>query len=518
MKKWMRYFNVRNVVVGILMLGALAYGLYSFFGPQKQTDELITVSSGVFIQSVSVSGKVEAARDVDLGFAQNGRVARVNVAVGEKASAGSVLAEIENGDVMALVSQREASLLVAEAELASLKAGTRSEEVAVAEADVRAKQVALEQAALSLIDEVQDAYTTADNAVKAKVDQFFTSPSSQTPQLSFSVSNSDTKSAVESGRRNISTLLTGWGASVNAATISNTASALSEAKANLSTVSAFLVQANAAVSQGLTGGSVTQATLNAYGVDVSTARTNVNTAIAALTAAETAYANANAALATSEKSLALKKAGATPQDIAAQEARVKSARAAVSDAEAQLRKTRIIAPFTGTVTAVTVKTGEVTQSNTPVISIITASDVLVESYIPEINVALVSPQDPADITLDAYGTEVVFPGFVESIDPAETVRDGASTYRMLLRFKDTDSRIRPGMTANIVITADKREGVISIPQKIVSAKDGKKFVTVKAGESYEEREVVLGAVSSLGTVEITGGLSSGEQIVVPKSE
>ncbi|MBX9765310.1 efflux RND transporter periplasmic adaptor subunit [Patescibacteria group bacterium] len=518
MKRLLRFFSIQNAGIALVVAAVFGGLVYVYVQNSKTPEQLLTVTSGTFIQSVSVSGKVEALRDVDLGFTQGGRVARVSGAVGEKVSAGSVLAEVENGDVLALVSQREAALLVAEAELASLKVGTRSEEIAVAEADVRAKQIALEQAALSVREELQDAYTTADNSIKTKVDQFFTTPSGATPQLSFSVSNSNIKTLVESERKTIGNLLSEWGVNVESTSTSTIASLIVVAKQNLAAVSSFLSDANTAVSQGITGGSITQAVLNGYGVDVGTARTNVNTALSALTTAETAWVNAEAALGTAERSLALKKAGASVEDIAAQEARVKSARAAVLDAEAQLRKTRIVAPFSGTITAVNVKTGEVAQSNTPVISMITASELLVESYIPEINVALVSPQDTADITLDAYGTEVVFPGFVESIDPAETVRDGASTYRMLLKFADADSRIRPGMTANIVITADRREGVISVPQKLVVSRGGKRFVTVKKNEMYEEREVVLGAVSSLGTVEIVSGLKDSEQVVVKKSE
>lgn len=518
MKKWQRFLNGQNAVIGFIVLGVLIYVGYTYINASKKTDEVITISQGAFLQTVSVSGKIEAANEVDLGFAQGGRVARVTTTVGATATHGMVLAETENGDILALISQREASLQVAEAELAALRVGTRSEEIAVSEADVRAKKVSLEQAALSLKDEIQNGYTTADNSIQTKVDQFFTNPTGVTPQLSFTVSNSSTKNSVESVRRDVGALITEWQSEVSYITDDALPSATTQAKLKLNSVSAFLALANTAVNQGLTGGSVTQSVLNGYGTDVSTARTNVNVAIAALTGAETVWVNAAAALATAEKTLALKKAGATQQDIEAQEARVKSARASISDAEAQLKKTRITAPFPGTVTEVNVKVGEVAQSNTPVISMITASDVLVESFIPEVNIALVHENDPASVTLDAYGEDVVFQGFVAAIDPAETVRDGASTYRTLIRFSAPDERMRPGMTANIVIVADKREGVISLPQKLIRNDAGKKYVTVKKGDTYEEREVTVGAISSLGLAEILSGLSVGEQVVLEKAE
>jgi len=70
------------------------------------------------------------------------------------------------------------------------------------------------------------------------------------------------------------------------------------------------------------------------------------------------------------------------------------------------------------------------------------------------------------------------------------------------------------MTANVRIMTDEREGIISIPQGLVLERDGKKFVVVKAGEGVEEREITVGAVSSLGNIEIVNGLSEGDQVVL----
>lgn len=514
MKKALSLVVTRYGLIALFLIAVVAYAGYQYFGTGNTDEELLTVAPSTFVQTVSVSGKVEAVQDVDLGFAQGGRVARVSAQVGSFVNQRAVLAETENGDVVSLVAQKEAALQVVEAELSALTAGTRSEEIGISEADVAAKKIAYQQAALSALEEAQDAYTATDNAINTNIDQLFTSSTGATPQLAFSVSNSNTENAVEAGRAAVGLLLTTWKPHAFSITENVLAERIAEAKLNLATVSSFLALTNTAVNEGFATGSVTQAVLSGYGTDVSVARTNINTAISALTAAETAWVNAGAALATAEKTLALKKAGATRQDIAAQEARVKSARAAVLDAEAQLRKTRIVAPFPGTVTEIAVKVGEVAQSNTPVISLMTTSDVIVETYIPELNVSLVAVGDPAEITLDAYGVEVQFSGIVESIDPAETVRDGASTYRTRLRFELPDARIRPGMTANISIVADKREGVLSIPQKVVSTRDGVKYVTVKQDDTYEARVVTTGAISSLGTIEILSGLSSGDTVVL----
>jgi RND family efflux transporter MFP subunit len=509
------YVKEQQLLIALIVIAAVAYGGYTYWKAQDTGEELLTVAQGTFLQEVTVSGKVEAAKDVNLGFAVAGRVSRVSARVGDKVAAGTVLAELENGDTLALVAQREASLKAAEADLASLKSGTRPEEVAVAEADVRAKEAAVRQATQAIVDEIQDAYTAADNAIRVQVDQFVTGGAGTGPQLSFTVSSSQIESAVESGRSNMESRLNTWALDIAGLSAqSDVTSALRRAKEHLSAVSAYLLVVNSAISGGATNSTVTQATLDSYATDIGTARSSVNASSGALTTAETALINAESALVSAERALTLKRAGATVDAVRAEEARVAGARAAVDDARAQLTKMRITAPFSGTVTIVDAKVGQTTGANAGVITMISESDVRVETYIPELNVALLALGDAARVTLDAYGEEVLFPATIAAIDPAETVRDGVSTYRTLLTFILPDPRIRAGMTANVRIVTDTRDGVISIPQKLVTDTPAGKTVQVAVNGQYETRVVTVGAVSSLGSIEIVDGLKEGDLVVV----
>ena len=136
----------------------------------------------------------------------------------------------------------------------------------------------------------------------------------------------------------------------------------------------------------------------------------------------------------------------------------------------------------------------------------------IESYVPEINIALVAVGDKASVTLDAYGDKK-FSASVVSVDPAETVRDGVSTYRAMLQFDAQDPLIKSGMTANVAIVTDVKERVLSVPQGLVVYRDGKTFVRVLVGKSIVEREVALGGVSSLGEAEVLSGLNQGDTII-----
>lgn len=496
-----------------LVLGAVGY--FFLFG-DSVSEEIVVVSPQEFLRQVSVSGKVEPARDVDLGFAQSGRVAKVYVAVGDKVVSGTTLAEIENSDIRALVLQKLAALESEKAKLRALEAGTRPEELAVAEAQVEDAKSAWAQAKQSIVEAIQNAYTASDSAVHITVDQFFSNARTANPKTTISSSNSQVVLDIEVKRAKMETLLTFWQSEAGGITVtSDLEAAVAKAQANLSEVAAFLQTAGTLLSQAVTSQTVSQSSVDAYATAVSADRATINTKISAITTAVTAEKSAAAALNTAEKNLALKKAGARETDIAAQAAVVEVAQAGVADAQAQLKKTVITAPFSGTVTVVNAKVGKSVSLNSVEVSLIGNGAFQVESYVPEINIALLSVDDVAEVTLDAYGDDEVFEAKLLSIDPAETVRDGVSTYRALFTFVKEDARIRAGMTANVVVTTDRRPNIIAVPQGAVLDQDDKHYVRVREGDETKLREVKLGAVSSFGTVEIISGLSSGETVVLP---
>ncbi|MHB1086602.1 MAG: efflux RND transporter periplasmic adaptor subunit, partial [Minisyncoccota bacterium] len=263
---------------------------------------------------------------------------------------------------------------------------------------------------------------------------------------------------------------------------------------------------------------VSQSTLDTYATNVATARANVSTVSSAITSAVTALRNAESGLNASKKTLALKQAGTVQADIDAQAAQVKSAEADVANARSQIAKTVITAPFTGVITSIDAKAGKIVSPNTPEISMNSSAAFQIESYVPEVNIAFVKVGDVATVTLDAYGEEVPFGAKVVSIDPAETIKDGVPTYRALLQFDGNDSRIRAGMTANLQITTEEKSGVVSVPQGVVTQKNGKKYVKILEDDGVIEREVTTGSVSSLGNIEILTGLGEGDVVILGETE
>jgi HlyD family secretion protein len=503
MKEILSILSKKFVIYGVvIVLGAGVVFVFLKNGTPKE--ETMVVHPGNFVQQVSVSGKVVAAQDVDLGFSQSGRVSRVNAKVGDIVKVGSLLAEIENGDLRATVMQKQAALESEQAKLQALKEGTRPEELAIAQSTV-------DSSASALVNAIMDAYTKSDDAVRNKVDQFMTNPASS-PKLIFLTNALQAGINAESDRLAVQNTLTVWqkdNASLSAS--SDVLAAAVKAQKNLAGVSALLADANTALSQAAVSQSITQTAISGYVADIVTARTAINSVISTLNSAA-------ADLDSAQKNLALKLAGSTQADISSQVAQVKVAQADLGNAQAQLVKTLIFAPFTGVVTKMDAKVGQIISPNTTEVSMIGSGAFQVEGYVAEINVALVKVGNPAVVTLDAYGSDVPFDVKVVSIDPAETIQDGVSTYRAVFEFNSQDPRIKSGMTANILITTQEKENVISVPQKIVINKDGQKFVKVKDGEGVVEKKVTTDGVSSLGQIEITSGLKDGDVVILEEAK
>ncbi len=269
-----------------------------------------------------------------------------------------------------------------------------------------------------------------------------------------------------------------------------------------------------------------------------------------IASAEASINNAKNTLATAQDQLDLKLAGYTEDQIKAQEAQVKQAeasvnaqRAAISQAwanvqnyQAQIDKTILKAPISGTVSRLEVKVGEIVfpssstyEIQVPAISLISEGDYEIEISIPEVDVTKVKIGDKAKVTLDAYGSEDIFSAVVATIDPAETLIEGLATYKATMLFAEMDERIKSGMTANVDILTASKDNVIVVPQRVIITKDGKKIIRIlkekpdpenqkKTIEELIEVEVVTGLRGSMGEIEIIDGIKEGDKIVISIKE
>ncbi len=529
------WLHKKGKKVWIPAVGVLLIILISAFGGGSNAETYTyTVSPKEFVQSVSLTGKVIAAKNVDMGFEASGRVGKVYVQVGDRVKAGAILASIENGDYGASLQKNYALAAAEDARLRNLKSGSTAEDIASAQDDLINAQSDLALAKQTFTDQLRDMYAKADDAIRFKLDNAFKNPRGANPEFGYSVDqNVALKNSLSDQRLKIGEMLVEWSRITSV-------DDLSTVRTYIAQTQKLINDANTAisiVSERLTPSDLSYADVQARKTDISSARTSFSLAITALNQAETVYKNSLNAVVKAENVLTIKKAGPTQEAVDIQRANLQSAQAGISNAQALINKTLIRAPFEGVITKVDIKAGEIASPNTPVISLLNDGQYQIETYVSENDIAKLKVGQVAKVTLDAYGRDVYFDARVISVDPAETLKDGVSTYRTKIQFVGKDDRVKSGLTANIEIETDRRSDVLQMPQAGLFLEKGVKKVYVlkdtsciegatatpvvspKCSEVLDKKkdisivDIKTGEINNSGDIELLGGVSAGDVII-----
>jgi len=203
-------------------------------------------------------------------------------------------------------------------------------------------------------------------------------------------------------------------------------------------------------------------------------------------------------------------------------ASIERARFAVREAEVAVQNTRIIAPFDGTVVNKNADIGEImaplagaASSRAAVVTIADLSSLEVEADVSEANLTRVFPEQPCEITLDAY-PDYHYAAFVSKIVP--TADRAKATVQVKIRFKSYDRRVLPEMSAKIAFLpkgadeAAQMKPVLTIPAAAVATRDGKQVVYQIKDDKAVEVPVVVGQEMGI-LMEIKGGLKTGDKVI-----
>lgn len=191
----------------------------------------------------------------------------------------------------------------------------------------------------------------------------------------------------------------------------------------------------------------------------------------------------------------------------------------ISDAQiAQLEKSRqpkkaleIDAPISGFVIEKNIVEGQMVDAGMPLYRLANLDTVWVYAQIYEQDLPYVKPGQEATMTL-SYLPGRTFHGRVTYIYP--TVNETTRTARVRLEFENPDYSLKPGMFANVTLTAEIASSALLVPDSAV-LRSGEKdtvFVALPGGK-FDPRTVKLGLAAENDYDEVLSGLKAGEQVV-----
>lgn len=146
------------IIIAIVGIGA-AYLLDRVKNPKTIYDTSRVVRT-TLKQTVSSTGRVKSAADIDLNFKTIGKISKISASVGQQVKIGEELASLDLKDLESAVRQAEANLQVAQANLSKLIAGSRPESIAIQQATVQKARTAYDSAKNDFNNVVQS--TSAD--------------------------------------------------------------------------------------------------------------------------------------------------------------------------------------------------------------------------------------------------------------------------------------------------------------------------------------------------------------------
>lgn len=223
---------------------------------------------------------------------------------------------------------------------------------------------------------------------------------------------------------------------------------------------------------------------------------------------------AQAQVSRARSNLALLQAGTSEEERQILAHQVDLAQLSLEEAQADLDKATVTAPFAGTVVGLAIDEGELVGAFVPLLRLADLGELQIQARVDEIDVGQVEPGQTVTVTLDAFPGRPL-PGYVEEVAPAVTVERGSAFYLTTIGLSAPPTlTLRLGMAANLTIVTQRREGVLLVPRQAVEQVGTGHYVTVLRGGRRERVPVTLG-MADPQCYEVVSGLRQGERVLLP---
>jgi HlyD family secretion protein len=553
-------FAASILMIAVLVSGCVPAGANDPAAEALSAGDTVAAFVGDLSSSASASGQLQPKQQARLALSGSGTVAQVPVQVGERVAAGQALAQLETDELERAVQNAEQNLAIQEANLAALISEPDAEDIASAEASVADAQAQLDDLLAGPSEaELAQAQAALDSALTQLDDLLAGASATERAQA---------QAALDSARENLETVQARHAAQQEQVVVAqndiNSAQttldrardaydqliwnnpkaagswgpyspqgvALDKAQINYDAAVAnynlTLLDANdsalrSAEAQVAQAEASLEALTEEQTVQIASARAQVARAekdLEALTDNAVQIAATRAQLAQAESNLAQLLDGASDEQVASARISVEQARLQLEDAQTDLDKATLVAPFGGYVTDVYVAGGELASG--AAVELVNTETMQVVLDVDEVDLDQVKVGQEVTVELEAWPDQI-FQGHVASIAPVADDVNGIVSYQVRLDvdWGPGDALPLTGMTADADLITGKRKDVVLVANRaIVADRDtGNYYVYAVSdeGETTTQVQVTIGMRDSNYT-EITSGLNEGDIVTLNYSK
>ncbi len=476
---------MRRLITTLIVLAILAVG--SWFGYQQfaemqaaasegPTYEIAPVERGSINSTVSATGSIEPESQVSLSFRSSGRVSQVLVTIGQAVEAGQLLGQIDTSDLELALEQANVSLQISEAQLKKLETPPSGNDLAAAQAAVTVAQasVASSEAALA------SAQANYRQLLAGATPEELAVQESQVRQAEVNVRQAQQAYDQVRDLPNVGAL--------------PQASQLEQA-----TISYEVAMAQLAVTQ-------------KPPTEAQTA-----SALSQIAQAELSLRQARSNLLTAQNSLDTLIEGPSQEDLEIARAQVRQSELSKIQAERSINNARIFAPFSGVVSAVNIRQGELYSGSLPAVILTDLNSFHMTVLVDELDVRQVQVGQTVRLSLDAL-PDADITGDVVRVSPTASDVGGVVAYEVEIVPNQNDAPLKSGMSATAIITTAEVDNVILVPNRYIQLdrETGQAFVQKMVGEAPVLQEIQLGLRNDRFS-QVVAGLADSDEVALIRS-
>jgi RND family efflux transporter MFP subunit len=423
--------------------------------------------------SINLIGLVRAFSETALTAEASGRVTSVPVSLGDTVFAGQIIATIENASEQAAVQQAEGSY-----EAALVSANQNINENSESSFDNKRSEI------ISILNRT---FISADNIIKTKVDLFIENPNNRIPNFSVSLRDYFLRQEINDQRYVVGNILDDWNVlvdslnidSVSIEVVDKSISYIKEIEYLLELISSGSIDFQAT-------GSISSAEISSYISSVSSSRDTVASLIVDLNRSKESLRD-------------------NSSQVLIEDAQLKQSLGALNAARANLAKTIITSPISGTVNNLSVRTGDFVSVQQKVAEIANNNALEIVTFVGSSDRKIISVGDEVII-------EEKYKGTITEIAPAID----SATGKTEVRIASESSEFQNGDTVRISKTFENSEvdmNVVNIPLSAIRFQLEDGFVFTIENDELVLKPVELGTIRG-GSAEILSGLSSQDEFVI----
>lgn len=223
-------------------------------------------------------------------------------------------------------------------------------------------------------------------------------------------------------------------------------------------------------------------------------------------------------------------------------ASVSTQNASLATAEKNLSLSKIYSPIDGTVLSRNVSEGQTVAASFSTPTLFTIAKDLkkmqVQASVDEADVGNINDSERVTFTVDAFLGQT-FEGRVQEIRLSPTTSSNVVTYTTIINAPNNDLKLKPGMTASIIIYTSEADSALLIPEKAASyspsvpapnapyslvkaadtsaLKDNERFVWIRKDNQLVQKRITVGLDDNT-KIQVLSGLATTDQVVTAEAE